>query len=159
MGKPISNIQAVALLAGVALAGIMPAAAAPLFVPNTPTVQSDVVQVQDSAKIIRRESFHHDGRGGEKRHRDRRDGREFARDHRDHHDGHRQFRPRATPKYAYDAYGNYRTYDGNGWDDWDRRDGWDKKKRQHRPRIYKLHSFGVQEPSPALKDILTAVPD
>ncbi len=122
----------------------------------------------DNAKIIRRERRHRDGDGDKRRHR--REGRAHA---RDHHDGARQFRPKATPKYAYDADGNYRVYDGNGWDgkgrgkSWDRRknwyrwndwNDWDHKKR---PRIHKLHSFGFQEPAPslALKDILTAVPD
>jgi hypothetical protein len=78
---------------------------------------------------------------------------------RDHDDGARKFRPRATPKYAYDAYGNYRTYDGDGWDGKGHWDGWGDKKRKHRPRIYKRHSFDFQGPSPALQNILTAVPD
>ena len=165
MGTPLWNVRAAVLASAVAFTGTMPAAAAPIRVPSTPTVQSDVVRVVDSAKIIRRENSHHDG-GAWKKRRHNRDGRKHDRDGRehawDHNDGSRKFRPKATPKYAYDAYGNYRIYDGDGWDDWNDWDAsgdWDDNKRKKRPRIYKMNSFGIQEPSPALKDILTAVPE
>jgi len=144
------------LASAVAFAGVTPAAAVPAFVP--PGVQSDIIQIQNSV-VIRRDNPQHDS-GAWKKRRHHRDAREHSREHARHRDdGARKFRPRATPKYAYDAYGNYRSYDGDGWDDKNRWDGWGDKKRRHRPRLYKLHSFGFQGPSPALKNVLTAVPD
>ena len=160
MGTPQWSLHiaalAAALASAIAFAGMMPAAAAPAIVPDPPTARPDVVRVQNST-IVRRESSHRDG-GTWKKRRHHRDSREHSREHaRDHEDGDRKFRPRATPKYAYDAYGHYRTYDGDGWDR-DQWDGWDKKKRNHRPWIYKRQSFDFQGPSPALKNVLTAVP-
>jgi hypothetical protein len=161
MGKAFLNIPAFALMTGVAFAAIVPAQAAPVLVPATVGAGSDVVRVQDSAKIIRREDSRHDGVWKKRRfHRERRD----TRDHDDGRD--RLYRPKATQKYAYDAYGNFRVYDGDGWDGgWDKRDRWDgdrwdwDKKKRKRPRIYKMNSLGHQEPSPGLKGILTTVPD
>ena len=156
MGMLPSHIGAMVLASAIACAGLTPASAAPTFLPDTPKLRSDVVLAQNSV-IIRRENSHHDG-GGKRRHH-RRDNGHFA---RDHHDGFQQFRPRATRKYAYDAYGNYRRYSGNGWEadrwrDWDG-NRWDGEKRKHRVRIHKPRSFTVQGPSEALQDILTAVP-
>ena len=123
MGTPQWSLHtaalAAALASAIAFGGMTPAAAVPAIVPDAPAVRPDVVQVQNST-IIRRENSHHDGRAWKKR-RHHRDAREHSREHaRDHDDGGRKFRPRATPKYAYDAYGNYRTYDGDGWDDGDK---------------------------------------
>ena len=180
MGKLLSNIHAVTLATGLALTGIGYAAAAPGFVPASPVVRSDVVPIVDS-KIVRRDKAHHDGRDWKKR-RHHREFREAKRDRwrekaHDHDGRAKLYRPRATPKYAYDAYGNYRVYDrgrrDGDWDRWDRWDGdrrdwdrrdwdrrdWDDNKRRKRPRIYRMNSLGHQEPSPGLRGVLTAVPD
>jgi hypothetical protein len=167
MGKAFLNISAFALITGVAFAAAAPVQAAPAFVQAAASAQSDIVRVQDS-KIIRREDSRHDGVWkkrrfhSEKRHERRHDAHDF-----DDFDGRAKlYRPKATPKYAYDAYGNLRIYDGDGWDGgWDKRDRWDgdrwdwDKKKRKRPRIYKMNSLGYQEPSPGLKGILTTVPD
>jgi hypothetical protein len=156
MGTQLWSLRSAVLASAVAFAGVTPAAAVPAFVP--PEVQSDIIQIQSSV-IIRRDNPEHDG-GAWKKRRHHREGREHSRGHARHRDdGARKFRPRATPKYAYDAYGNYRTYDGDGWDGNGHWDGWGDNKRKHRPRIYKRHSFDFQGPSPALQNILTAVPD
>ena len=164
MGNPLS--KAFALATGVAIAFIAPATAAPMFVPmfepGAPTAQSDVVRVSDSAKIIHRGRLENGGGAWKKRrhHRERR--HEKRHDARDFDGRSKLYRPKETPKYAYDEYGNYRVYEGDRWDggDWDRRDrrDWDEKRRK-RPHIIKMNSFGYQEPSPELKDVLTAVPD
>jgi hypothetical protein len=159
MGKPLS--KAIALAAVVAIAFIAPATAAPMFVSGAPTAQSDVIRVSDSAKIIHRGRLENDGGAWKKRRHYRERRHEKRHDVRDFDGRSRLYRPKETPKYAYDEYGNYRVYDGDGWDgDWDRRDrrDWDKKRRK-RPHIIKMNSFGYQEPSPELKDVLTAVPD
>ena len=168
MGNPLS--KAFALATGVAIAFIAPATAAPMFVPmfepGAPTAQSDVVRVSDSAKIIHRGRLENGGGAWKKRRHHRQKRHERRHDARDFDGRSKLYRPRETPKYAYDEYGNYRVYegdrwDGGGWDgDWDRRDrrDWDKKRRK-RPHIIKMNSFGYQEPSPELKDVLTAVPD
>lgn len=170
----LSNMQVLALGAGVALAGLTPVSAAPLFVPGQPAMQSDVIRVQDNAVVIRRKEAHHDSVWKKRRHhfRERRELRD-----RDRHDAHdfdgrgRQFRPKATPKYAYDAYGNLRVYDGKRWDDrdWDHRDGrrrgndwdddWHEWKRKKGPRIYTFRGTNVEDVPSSLDDILTAVPD
>lgn len=197
MKQPLSAFRALALAAGVTLASTPMLAAAPLHVPQLTATSSDVVKVQDSAKIIRRDKPHDGAWKKRPHHRGevRRDGRREARD------GHNNiYRPKATPKYAYDAEGNFRVYDknrprrdgrwdgrwhdrrddwrwsddwrrwedhdrwdnaywddGGHWDDkhWDDKDHWDDK---HRRRPYKMNSFGYQQPSPALKQVLTAVP-
>lgn len=174
MSEFLSNVRVLALGAGVAIAGLTPAAASPLFVPTPAQARSDVLLVQDSATVVRRKEAHHDG--GWKKRRHHREIREARRDRwRDHmhdHDGRgRQFRPKATPKYAYDAYGNLRVYDGKRWDDrdWDHRDGWDRGddwnpeggwyKGEHGPRIYRLRRYQTGDVPPSeLDDILTAVP-
>lgn len=155
MKKSLWNMQGLALAAGVALAAVAPAQAAPVFVPSMP--KPDVIRVQDSAKIVRPDK--HDGSAWKKRRHDREHRREYRKERRDHGSRANLYRPKSTPKYAYDAYGNFRVYDGKKrWKDYDRwDDGWDKK-RKHR-RLYKMNSFGYQEPSPELKDVLTAVPD
>ena len=154
MGTPQWNLHAAVLASAIALAGMTPAAAVPAAAPNPPTVHPHVVQVQNST-IVRRERPQHDGVTWKKRrhHRDAR--REHA---RGHDGGAAKFRPRATPKYAYDAHGNYRIHDGDHRDGRNRSHRWDGKHK-HGPRIYKLRGFGFQEPSPALKNVLTAVPD
>ena len=169
MGSPLS--KALALATGMAIALIAPATAAPMFgpmfVPGAPTVRSDVVRVSDSARITRRGRLENGGGAWKKRrhHRERR--HERRHDARDFDGRSKLYRPKETPKYAYDEYGNYRVYDGDRWDgdrwdgygrdrDWDRRD-WGKK-RWKRPHIMK-NSFGYREPSPGLKKVLTAVPD
>jgi len=151
-----------ALASAVALAGLTPAVAAPLFVPGTPVAQSGVIQVQDSAKIVRRDRFHRNDGGWKKKRLHFHDKRHRDRDHdHDRRDG--LHRPKDTPKFAYDADGNLRIFDrdrrwrDDGWHDWDGRD-WDRKRRK-RPHIIKMNSFGFQEPSPELKKVLTAVPD
>ena len=161
MGTPLSTVRAALLGSAIACVGVAPAAAVPIFAPGTPTVRSDVVQVGDSAKIIHRGRLENDS-GAWKKRRFHREGRHEKRHETRDFDGRARFyRPRATPKYAYDAHGNYRVYDGDGWDgDWNnRRDRWDWDKKRKRPRIVKMNSFGFQEPSPELRDILTAVPD
>lgn len=164
----LSTIPALALSAGVALAS--QASAAPPVVPDAPAIRPDVIRVQESSKIVRRKEAHHDGDWKKRRHdyRERRDVRD--RDRRD--DAHdfdgrgRHFRPKATPKYAYDAYGNLRVHDGSRrWDD----GGWDKRHGRHRrdewrerrpgPRIYKFRKYRAEDVPSALDDILTAVPD
>ncbi len=160
MGKLLPGIAAFALATGVTFAVAAPVQAAPMFVPNRTATQPDVIKVLDgaSAKTVRREkSFDNDRGPWKKKIRRHNDGGWEARDHRD---GNRNiYRPKDTPKFAYDAYGNLRIYDRKRWDGWDD-DGrdWDKK-RPKRPHIIKMHSFGIQQPSPALKDVLTAVPD
>ena len=168
MGNPLS--KAFALATGVAIAFIAPATAAPMFVPmfepGAPTAQSDVVRVSDSAKIIHRGRLENGGGAWKKRRHHREKRHEKRHDARDFDGRSKLYRPKETPKYAYDEYGNYRVYEGGGWDgggwdgDWDRRDrrDWDKKRRK-RPHIIKMNSFGYQEPSPELKDVLTAAPD
>jgi hypothetical protein len=163
MGTALFVLRIAALASAVAFAGTAPAVAVPKVVPGTP-VKSDIVKVgdgtrADSAKIIRRDRLHRDdGAWKKRRHvRDRRD------DRRDRDDDGRDwmYRPKATQKFAYDEYGNLRIYNGDGWDrDWHDKDGrdWRKQKRK-RPRIVKMNSFGYREPSPELKDVLTAVPD
>ena len=181
MATPLSALRIAALASAVAFAGLTPAIATPVFVPNHPATQSSVIQVQNST-IVRRDRLHRDDGGvwKKKRHqfRDRRDDRR-DRDHdgrdwdgRDW-DGHdwdsrdwdgrdSLYRPKATQKFAYDAYGNRRIYDGDGWDrDWQDRDGRDwRKTYRKRPRIVKgMNSFVPRDISPELKDVLTAVPD
>ena len=172
MGNPLS--KAFALATGVAIAFIAPATAAPMFEPmfgpGAPTVRSDVVRVSDSARIIHRGRLDNDGGAWKKRRHHRQRRHERRHDARAFDGRSKLYRPRQTPKYAYDGYGNFRVYDGHRWDrdrwddggwdrDWDRRDirDWDNKRRK-RPHI-KMHSFGFQEPSPELKNVLTAVPD
>jgi len=170
----LSNIHVLALGMGVALAG--PALAAPLFVPGQPTAEPEVIRVLDSSAPFKRKD--HDD-GWKKRRHHHREGRELRDRDRDRvhdHDGRwrahddddrgRQFRPNATPKYAYDAYGNLRVYDSDGWEKrkWDHRDGWrhgddDWKKRKHGPRIYNFRDYEARESFSTLDDILTAVPD
>jgi hypothetical protein len=174
MSTFLSNIHALALGAGVAFAGLTPAVASSLVVPSRSAMQTGVIQVLDSATVvIRRKDAHHDSVWKKRRHhrQDREARRDRWRDVHDHDGRGRQFRPRATPKYAYDADGNLRVYDGKRWDnrDWDRHDGWrrgddwrhgdDWYKREHGPRIYKLRKSTVQGVPSVLDDILTAVPD
>lgn len=184
MKQPLSALRALALAAGVTLASMPMLAAAPLHVPPLTAASSDVVKVQDSAKIIRRDKPHDGAWKKRPDHRGelRREGRREARDGRND-----IYKPKATPKYAYDAQGNFRVYDNNrprrdgrwhdqrddwrwsndwrGWEDqgrWDDKGGkWDDGQRwddKHRRRPYKMNSFGYQQPSPALKRVLTAVP-
>ena len=174
MGSPLS--KALALATGMAIALIAPATAAPMvglmFEPGAPTAQSDVVRVRDSARTIHRGRLENGGGAWKKRRHHRQKRHERRHDARDFDGRPKLYRPRETPKYAYDGYGNYRVHDGNRWDDggwdgdgwdrdWDRRD-WDRrdwdKKLWKRPHTMK-NSFGYREPSPALKDVLTAVPD
>ena len=171
MRKTLSHIRAAALASAVACAAVVQADAQPRLSPRIATVQSEVVLVVDSA-IVRREKPHHDGVWKKRRHHERGRHHENRRDARNWDNDGGAYRPRATPKYAYDADGNLRIYDGRRWDrrDWDGRgrwhrgnDDWDTKKRPHRPRIIRMNSFDVRNPPPppppALKDILTAVPD
>lgn len=182
MKQPLSALRALALAAGVTLASTPMLAAAPIHLLQLTATSSDVVKVQDSAKIIRRDKPHDGAWKKRPDHRGelRREGRREARDGRDN-----IYRPKATPKYAYDAQGNFRVYDKNRprrdhrwhdrrddwrwsndwrrwedhdrWDDayWDDNGHWDDK---HRRRPYKMNSFGYQQPSPALNQVLTAVP-
>ena len=55
MSKFLTGICATALAASVALAGTVPMNAAPILVPNTPSQQSDVIQIQDGGNSFRRE--------------------------------------------------------------------------------------------------------
>ncbi|MEP9388419.1 hypothetical protein [Mesorhizobium sp. KR9-304] len=174
MKQHLSAIRTLALAACVTLASTPTLPAASLFVPSLPAASSDVVTVQDSAKIIRRENRHDGGvwkrrpdRRGQIHREGRREAREAGRNN--------IYRPKVAPKYAYDAEGNFRVYDGNrpmrddwhwsddwrGWEDhghWDDKGHWDDRHR-HRPHQYKMNSFGYQQPSPALKQVLTAVPN
>jgi hypothetical protein len=159
MSKFLSNIHVLALGAGVTFAGLTPGAASPLFVAMPIQAQSGVIRVQDSATIIRKEA-HHDG--GWKKRRHHREIREARRDRwRDKvhdHDGRgRHFRPKATPKYAYDAYGDLRVYDDDGWKRHRKWDG-DHEKHKRRVRVAR-RTFTSTVPSPELQEILTAVPD
>lgn len=158
MAKPFFNVSAITLAAGLAVAGVASTQAAPGFIPAPVSVRSNVVQAQVDGKVIRRDRFHRDGSAFKKRHHHRQ-GREGARE-RDSRAG--LYRPKATPKFAYDADGSFRIHDSNRrwehdrWDDWDGRD-WHKKK-QKRPQIYR-NSLSHQDLSPELRGILTAVPD
>jgi len=208
MTQPLPVFRALALAAGVTFASTSMLAAAPLHGSHPPATSTDVVKVQNSTTIIRRDKPHdgawkrpdHRGeaRRGEARRGDvRRDGRREARDEfnrrRNGQGRNNIYKPNATPKYAYDAQGRFTVYDGNrprrdgrrddrrddwrwsndwrgrddhgrwddggqwvdkGWDDWDDK-GWDDGHR--RPR-YKVESFGFQQPSPALRKVLTAIP-
>jgi len=154
----LSALRITALASALGLAGLTPAAAAPILAPDRPSVQTSVIQVQD-ATTIRRDRLHRDDGGAwkKKRHhfRDRRDDR---RDHgrRVHERRDDLYRPRATQKFAYDEHGNLRIYDGDGRDrDWRDKDG----RKRKRPRLYKTQSLGYREPSPELRGILTTVPD
>jgi hypothetical protein len=187
MKQPLSAFRAVALAAGVTLVSTPMLAAAPIHVVASTATSSDVVKVQDSAKIIRRDKPHDGAWKKRPDHRGeaRREGRHEAHDGQGRND---IYRPRSTPKYAYDAQGNFRVYDENrprrdhrwhdrrddwrwandwrGWEDhdrWDDNGHWDDKgywddKHRRRPHQYKMHSFGYQQPSPALKKVLTAAP-
>lgn len=154
----LSALRIAALASAAALAGLTPAAAAPGFAPSRPAVQADVVQVVDSATVIRRDRLHRDDGGVWKKRRHVRDRHDGDRD-RDGRDG--LYRPKATQKFAYDEHGNLRIYDGDGWDrGWQDDDGRDwKKKKRKRPRIYRMQSLGTGKPSPGLKGVLTTVPD
>jgi hypothetical protein len=168
MGSPLSNMCAAALVSALACASLAPASATPMIRPGTPWSMSDVVPVVNS-KTVRRDGSHHEGGAWKKRrHRhDHRDGARAERRHhrslraeRRHHDGRaRLYRPRATPKYAYDAYGNRRVYDGDGWNGDDRWEGRRDGKRRHRVRRIDDYDFGYREPSRELRKILTTVPD
>lgn len=168
MGMFTSQIGAMVLASALAGAVVAPAAGQPAFAPHAPKAGPAVILAQNSV-VIRREL--HNG-GWKKRWHQRRDNKNSA---RNHYDRSWQFRPQATPKYAYDAYGNYRIYDGDGWRDndwrhhdwngedwngsgWDSNDGWDGNGRKHRPRIYKRSNSTVPQPPEALEDVLTAVP-
>ena len=187
METPLLKLRVAALASVLAWTGIVPAAAAPAFMPYAPAMQSGVVQVVDSV-IVRRDNRRRERDGDTRRHR--RENREHA---RHHDDGVRSYAPRATRKHAYDADGNYRTYDGDGWDDdghwrgrnrgrdWRRWNGWDSRgdwnaggdwndwdrngwhdwDHKKAPRLYRRQSYSFQGtvPSPELRDILTAVPD
>jgi hypothetical protein len=157
MGTPLSTFRTAALASALGFVFLTPAGAAPLFVPQAAKAESDVVKVTDSMKVLRRKHFDHDADGHDGRKRRHWDGRRDHARHDHDHDGWRRFRPKDTPKYAYDAFGNYRVYDGE-WDDWDGRDWKRKKRKHHRPKIIKMNSFGYQDPPAALKEILTAVP-
>ena len=158
MAKPFFNVSAITLAAGLAVAGVAVTQAAPSFVPAPASVLSDVVQAQVDAKVVRRDRFHRDGGAWKKRHHHRQ-----GREARDRDSRANLYRPKATPKFAYDADGSLRVHDSNRrwnrdrWDDWDGRD-WHKKMRK-RPQIYRMNSLNHQEPSPGLRGILTAVPD
>lgn len=176
MKRFLSDIHVLALAAGVALTS--PALAAPLFVTDRPAAEPDIIRVQESSTVVRRkDEAHHDSVWKKRRHhyRERRDLRD-----RDRHEAHdfdgrgRQFQPKATSKYAYDAYGNLRVFDRNrkrDYRNWDHRDGWRSGddywhgedwyewKRESGPRIYKLRKSRVEDVPSALDDILTAVPD
>lgn len=164
----LSGFRVLVLGAGVALASQAPAT--PLVAPEGLAVRPDVIRVQESSNVVRRKEAHHDGNWKKRRHdyRERRDVRDRDRhdDARDFDGRGRHFRPKATPKYAYDAYGNLRVYDGNRRRDyrgWDHRDGWHRgdewRERKPGPRIYKFREYKVEDVPSALDDILTAVPD
>ena len=158
MAKPFFNLSAITLAAGLAVAGVAATQAAPGFVPAPGSARSDVVQAQVDGKVVRRDRFHRDGSAFKKRHHHRQ-----GREARDRDSRGNLYRPKATPKFAYDADGSLRVHDSNRrwnrdrWDDWDGRD-WHKKMRK-RPQIYRMNSLNHQEPSPGLRGILTAVPD
>jgi hypothetical protein len=193
MKQPLSALRALALAAGVTFASTPMLAAAPLHVPQLVATSSDVAKVQSSTTIIRRDKPH-DGAWKKRPHNRgelRRDGRREAHDRHDGKGRNNIYKPRSTPKYAYDAQGNFRVYDNNRprrdgrWDDrrddwrwskdwrrWEDRDWWDESHwddghwndrahwddRHRRRHEYKMNSFGFQQPSPALKKVLTAVP-
>ena len=103
-----------------------------------------------NSKIVRRDKAHHDGRDWKKR-RHHREFREAKRDRwrekaHDHDGRAKLYRPRATPKYAYDAYGNYRVYDRGRRDgDWDRWDRWDGDRRDWDRRDWDRRAGRQQE--------------
>jgi hypothetical protein len=153
-----------ALAAGLATIAVVPASALPILVPVAPAVRSDVVAVA-SSKVVRRHESAHDEGGVWKKRRHLRDAVRPERHHRRVHKGERHgghgndwiYRPQATPKRAYDAYGNFRVYDDDGWESHRKWDKWDHGKRKH-PRVLRRMSTSTG-PSPELKEILTAVPD
>ena len=161
MANPFFNLPAITLAAGLAVASGASTQAAPAFISTPASVRSDVVQAQVDAKVVRRDRLHRDGDGGAwKKRRHHREGRRETRDH----DGRSSlYRPKTTPKFAYDADGSLRVYDRDrrwkhdGGDDWDGRD-W-RKKRQKQPRIYRMDSLSHQNLSPGLRGILTTIPD
>lgn len=159
------QIHALVLTAGLAIAVSAPAWAAPGFIPIAPSVVSDVLPVVSSKTVRRHESAHHEG-GVWKKRRDHRDAARPERQHRKIQKAERRggsggdwiYRPRATPKYAYDAYGNFRVYDDHGWERHRKWDRWDHGKRKHHRRVLRKTSSSTV-PSPELKKILTAMPD
>lgn len=166
MGTLLSKFCAAALASAVALAGVAPLEAGPMIRSAGPATVSHVVPVVDS-KIVRRHKPDHDGKVWKKR-RHRRDHHDGARADRRHHgdfkhkrgrrdDGDWLYRPKATPKYAYDAFGNLRVYEDDGWDRDRKWDGRGHRIRKHRPRIIR-NDFDSTVPSPELLEILTAVP-
>jgi len=167
MRKPLSHIRAAALASAAVFAAILQAYAAPKPSPDIAPARHDLVLVQD-ARIIHRDRSHADGAWKKRRHNDSGWRKEHRRDAGDRQRGRDRlggpYRPRATPKFAYGADGNLRIYDGRRRDDrgWDHRDGWghgdDWNRKRKRPYITRMNSFGVQDPSLELRDILTAVP-
>lgn len=176
MRTPLSGLRAAALASVLAWLGAAPTAAAPRLVSDMPRVQpgvipgvtpgvtsgvtlvNDVGVQPDSARIIRRDRLHRDGAWKKKRRHLRDKHHHPDRDDNGHNQSHQH---KGTQKFAYDQYGNVIILDGDGRDrDWQDDGGRDwRNKKRRRPRIYKMHSQGVQQPSPGLKGVLTTVPD
>jgi hypothetical protein len=96
MRKLLSGLCATTLAASFAIASAMPANAAPVFVPQAPVAQSDIIQVQSDERRwrkMRREARRDWRDRREFRREARRDRREFRRD-RDYawYRGHRGYR-------------------------------------------------------------------
>src|SRR5687768_2610287 len=78
MRKMLSGICASALAAAVALTGILPAQAAPVFVPQTAQTSSDVQTVQDGPRWMKRQ-FNRNRNGDNRRWSGNRSGRNDTR--------------------------------------------------------------------------------
>jgi len=202
MRRFLPAVRAAALAATLSIAGLAPAGAARLFVPDAPPAVQHVVQIndgdgigRDGARIIRRDR--HRERRGERHVRPRHEGqkqvyrrheghREAKRRHRDNRYAlRRDERPRLGynrdgPRLGYDRDGERLGYN-RGHDDYrgprlihpsrDHRrkewrdeyghDDWNQDRYRHRPRLYKMQSYGYKTvpANGTLKDVLTAVPD
>ncbi|MEW9807329.1 hypothetical protein ABUE31_15150 [Mesorhizobium sp. ZMM04-5] len=155
-------------MAALACFAATPAGAVPAMPQRLPDAAGYLLPVVSST-IVRRDGAQ-DGGGAWKKRRHRRnhhDGEGAGRGYRgDSHSARRGddsraklYRPRATQKFAYDAYGNLRVYDGDGWDADDNRRGRHSAEHRHRQPRIEYRGPGYRKPSRELRRILTTVPD
>ncbi|WP_353641650.1 BA14K family protein [Mesorhizobium sp. WSM2239] len=103
MRKLLSGLCATTLAASFAIASAVPVNAAPVFVPQAPVAQSDVIQVQSRGREVMQE------RKWRKLRRDFR--REARRDRRDRREFRRAFRRDRNDRYGwYRGHRGYRDY-------------------------------------------------
>ncbi|MEQ1955338.1 BA14K family protein [Mesorhizobium sp. CN2-181] len=111
MRKFLSGLCATALAFSVTVVGLVPAEAAPIYVPQTVAkAQGDVIQVQSNSE---RRKWRREGRRDrpEWRRDNRRDRREWRRDNRRDRWDRREWRREARRDYRRGYYRGYRGYD------------------------------------------------